>query len=207
MKHRHLTLLKITPVSIFLLSFFLNYTIGRRDKQILSPALGHMGRRTVSTAWWDCSRKAFVSGNYFANGAQSGYFGRLLVDTRTGARGFLVGIRWNITDSATYLDSCIVMTIQKTLTRHHSYDQLWKLRTIFHWFICYILKPNWTFSRWWNCCAIQKQSTFQTIMFQRNTGTKTYQLCDSKEYTYNMIVYFGKNRECVGPSMTSSHAT
>jgi len=61
------------------------------------------------------------------------------------------------------------MTIQKTLTRHHSYDQPWKLRTILQWIICYILEPNWTFSRWWNYCAIQKQSTFQTIKYWRNT--------------------------------------
>jgi len=46
---------------------------------------------------------------------------RLLVDTRTVVRGVLLGIWWIVTDSATYLDSCIFMTIQKTLTRHHSY--------------------------------------------------------------------------------------
>jgi len=108
------------------------YTTGWRDKQILSPALWHTGWRMISTAWWDCSRKAFVFGNYFADGAQSGDLGRLLVYTSTAVHGVLVGIWWNITDSATYLDSCIFMTIQKTLTRHHSYDQPWKLRTILH---------------------------------------------------------------------------
>lgn len=77
MMHRHLTLLKITTISIFSLSFLFNYTIGWRDKQILSPAFGHTGRRTVSTAWWDCSRKAFVFGNYFADGTQSGYPGKI----------------------------------------------------------------------------------------------------------------------------------
>jgi len=41
----------------------------------------------------------------------------------------------------------------------------------------------------------------------RRFGTKIYQFCDSKEYTYSIIMYLGKNRECVGPSMTSSHAT
>jgi len=41
----------------------------------------------------------------------------------------------------------------------------------------------------------------------RRFGTKIYQLCESKEYTYNTIVYFGKNRASVGPSKTSSHAT
>ena len=41
----------------------------------------------------------------------------------------------------------------------------------------------------------------------RRFGTKIYQLCDSKEYMYNMIIHFSKKRECVGPSMTSSHAT
>jgi len=41
----------------------------------------------------------------------------------------------------------------------------------------------------------------------RRFETKIYKLCDSKEYTYNMIIYFGKNRDCVGPSVTSTHAT
>jgi hypothetical protein len=38
-------------------------------------------------------------------------------------------------------------------------------------------------------------------------GPKIYKLQDSKEYTYDMIVYFGKDRECVGPATTATHAT
>jgi len=38
-------------------------------------------------------------------------------------------------------------------------------------------------------------------------GLKLYKLCDSKGYTYNMIVYLGKDRKCATTSMIATHAT
>ena len=37
-------------------------------------------------------------------------------------------------------------------------------------------------------------------------GIKLYKRCDSKGYTYNMIVYLGRDRKHVTPSMTATHA-
>ena len=38
-------------------------------------------------------------------------------------------------------------------------------------------------------------------------GIKFYKLCDSKVHIYNMTVYACKDRKCVTPSMTATHAT
>jgi hypothetical protein len=40
-------------------------------RHILSLVLGHIGQKTVLTAWRDCSGNVFVSGNYCADGARS----------------------------------------------------------------------------------------------------------------------------------------
>ena len=37
-------------------------------------------------------------------------------------------------------------------------------------------------------------------------GIKLYKLCDSKGYTYNMSMYFGKGRKCATFSMTATYA-
>jgi hypothetical protein len=69
---------------------FWNYTTVGRDKQILSPVLGHTGRWTVPNAWHDCSGYVLVFGNYYADGARSeGHAERLLVDTRSVLNDFL----------------------------------------------------------------------------------------------------------------------
>jgi hypothetical protein len=38
-------------------------------------------------------------------------------------------------------------------------------------------------------------------------GLKLYKLCDSMGYTYNMIMYLGKDRKCAPTSMIATHAT
>ena len=41
---------------------FWNYTtVGGREKQMLSPVLGHIGRRTVPTVWHDCSGNVYLT--------------------------------------------------------------------------------------------------------------------------------------------------
>jgi len=38
-------------------------------------------------------------------------------------------------------------------------------------------------------------------------GIKLYQLCDSKGYTYSLIMHLGKDRKCATPSMAATHVT
>jgi hypothetical protein len=38
-------------------------------------------------------------------------------------------------------------------------------------------------------------------------GFKIYKLCDMSGYTYDMDVYFGKNKTCATADVTSTHAT
>jgi hypothetical protein len=57
-------------------------------------------------------------------------------------------------------------------------------------------------------CSSKVESSSNSI-YQRNKwfGIKIYKMCDCCGYTYNMTVYFGKDRKHATPSMTATHAT
>jgi len=98
------------------------------------------------------------------------------------------------------------------LTRQiENYDRLWKMRAIFD-------KLNNSYAKY--CSPTKHLAVDDIIVFfkgrvifkqytpkkHKRFGIKLYKPCDSKGYTYSMIVYLGKDRKHVTPSMKATHA-
>jgi len=69
-------------------------------------------------------------------------------------------------------------------------NSLWSAQ----WCLCKILCSIWTFSYGWSCCALQRESNFETIHSKgtKCLGMKIYKMCNMSNmtsYTYDINVY------------------
>jgi len=92
-----------------------------------------------------------------------------------------------------------------------NYDWLWKMRAIFDKFSdlyakYYSLTKQWAVDE--ITVLFKGRAIFKQYIPKKHKwfGIKFYELCDSKEYPINMTMYLGKDRKCMTPSMTATHA-
>jgi len=94
-----------------------------------------------------------------------------------------------------------------------NFDRLWKIRDPFE-----IL--NDTFSKFYNhsknlaidevIVPFKGRVIFKQYIPKKKRkrfGIKMFKLCDSTDYTYDMKVYLGKDRQCTAQHVTATHAT